>query len=179
MRALITVAVAAVVASALALPASAGQKPKPKLNPCKTLLPADLEPIFEQPFRRGTEELGGACAFRHRPPDADEDDVEVALILEEESTKKRAAKAFARSRRATRELAGEFEPIRGMGDEAFFSKLIGDDVLTLRVGRRVAELRIDRLDDELASYHDQAIAVGEIVEARLLPPPSEKPKKRS
>jgi hypothetical protein len=146
------------------------QAPSKKPNPCKVLLPTDLEPIFEQPFKKGVEQLGGSCAFgRLDDADVDVPDIIVSVIVEQKASVKAAKAAFARGEKVTRELAGGVETIGAMGDEAYYAVLIGHDVFAIRVDRIVAEVRVDQTDDPDAVFRDQAIAAGDIVEARITP----------
>jgi hypothetical protein len=143
------------------------QAPSKKPNPCKVLLPTDLEPIFEQPFKKGAEQLGGSCAFERL--NTDDPPIVVSLIVEQKASVKAAKAAFARGEKVTRELAEGLEEIGGMGDEAYYAVLIGHDVFAIRVDRIVAEVRVDQTDDPNAVFRDQAIAAGDIVEARITP----------
>jgi hypothetical protein len=164
--AVVVVAVALVTSGLGATPASAKRKPPP--NPCTVLLPADLETIFEQPWVKGKEQIGGACTLR-RPNGVKVPDIVVSLIIEQKASPRKAKKAFERGLVATEDIVPQIETIKGMGNEAYFTTIIGAEVLTFRVGRRIAELRVDRIDRPEETYRDQTIAAGEIVEARLTP----------
>jgi hypothetical protein len=169
----LVVALAIVVAGAA--PAGAkDSKPKPP-NPCKVLLPADLETIFEQPWRRGVGQLGGACAFQ-RPTGVSVPNIVVSLIIEQKKSPKKAKQLFARAERATRSIVDQIERTQGLGQRGYLTTIIGADVLSFRVGRDLVEVRVDRVDRPEETYHDQILAVGAIVEARLLPPPTTKTK---
>ena len=172
-RAVIAVVIGVVMATAVPAPASA-KVPKPP-KPCKVLLPADLETIFEQPWSKGKQQLGGPCVLG-RPAGAEVPNIVVSLIIEQKASTRQAKKAFARGKVATEDIVQQVEPVRALGDEGYITTIIGADVLSFRLGRDLVELRADRVDDPEATYRDQVLAAGAIVEARLLPPP--KPKRR-
>jgi hypothetical protein len=149
--------------------ADAKKKPKPP-NPCKVLLPADLETIFEQPWAKGVDQVGGACSWQ-RPERSQVPNIVVSLIVEQMKSAKKAKRAFARSEQATESIVDQMEPTRGLGQRGYLTTIIGADVLSFRVGRNLVEVRVDRVDRPDEAYHDQILAIGAIVEARLLPPP--------
>jgi hypothetical protein len=165
--------VAAAVLSALVLLAgatpAAAKKAKPP-NPCRVLLPADLETIFEQPWQRGVREVGGPCMFQ-RPTSVSVPNIVVSLVVERKTSARKAKRAFARAEEATRSIVEEMEPVPGLGQRAHLTTIIGEEVLSFRVRRDVVEIRVDRVDRPQESYHDQILAIGAVVEARLLPPP--------
>ncbi|HEY8217878.1 MAG TPA: hypothetical protein VIH82_12140 [Acidimicrobiia bacterium] len=169
MRWLSAVLVAVALTAVSAAPADAKKKPKPP-NPCKVLLPADLETIFEQPWRHGVPQLGGACTFQ-RPSGVSVPNIVVSLIVEQKRSPKKAKQAFARSEKATRSIVDQIEPTKGLGQRGYLTTIIGADVLSFWVRRYLVEVRVDRVDRPQEAYHDQILAIGSIVEARLLPPP--------
>jgi hypothetical protein len=167
------VATCIVVAAALGLGVAPGsatttRASKPP-NPCKVLLPDDLKTVFNQPWRKGVEQVGGACEWS-RPPELKIPNIVVALIVEQKASTKQAKRAFARGRIAAEDIAQLVEPIRGLGNEAYLTTILGADVLSFRVGRDLAEIRVHRIDKLGETYRDQVLAIGDVVEARLLPP---------
>jgi hypothetical protein len=158
--ALMTVTLASTPAAGA--PAKAPKPPKS----CAVLTPDDLKLVFTQPWRKGTEEVGGACTFG-RPLGTKWPNIEVAVIVEQKPSLRRARQAFARGERATVEIAEQVESIRKVGDEAYLTNILGADVLTFRSGRDLAEIRVHRIDKEGQSYRDQLLTVGDIVDARL------------
>ena len=160
---------ACVLAAVLAVPsARAGVLARP-LKPCSVLIPVELEPIFERPFRRGLEDDGGNCLFR-KPQTLNKDDIVVSVMPERFGSVRRAKQEFAKAKRLTTELAGQVEDV-AIDDEAFYALLIGTDLLTMRVGRVVTSIRVENNDDDEATYHDQVIGVGQAIAARLATAP--------
>jgi hypothetical protein len=144
---------------------------------CTLLTPDDLKLVFGQPWRKPAEQLGGACTFE-RPTDSKVPNIVVAVLVERKASPKKAKQAFARGKNATAEIAEQIEPIRRLGDEAYLSTILGADVLSLRVKRDLAEIRVHRVDKPGETYRDQVLALGGIVEVKLLSPsPARKPKK--
>jgi hypothetical protein len=146
------------------------KKAKPP-NPCLVLLPADLETIFEQPWQRGVRQVGGPCMFQ-RPAGVAVPNIVVSLIVERKASAQKAKQAFARAEEATRSFVEQMEPVPGLGQRGHLTTIIGADVLSFRVRRDLVEVRVDRVDLPEESYHDQILAIGAVVEARLLPPPT-------
>lgn len=165
----VRVLMAALLGVSVVLAAAGPVSAKPP-NPCRVLLPADLDTIFEQPWGNGKGKLGGGCEFL-RAEGADVPDIVVSLVVEEKSSVKQAKKVFARQEEVTRELADGVIDIPGLGAPAYYTTLIGVDVLTMRVGKNLAEIRVDRPDDTEATFREQAVAIGAIVQARLTPLP--------
>jgi hypothetical protein len=163
-RLILLVGAFALVGALVAPVAGAGIAAK-ALNPCSALTPEDLEPIFEQPFRKGLQDDGGNCLFR-KPQLLKKDDIVVSVMPERFGSVKRAKKAFAEVKRVTTELAGQVEDVTS-GNQAFYALLIGTDLLTMRVGRVVVSARVENNDDDEATYHDQVIAVGQAIAVRL------------
>jgi hypothetical protein len=161
----------------------AAKKAKPP-NPCRVLLPADLETIFEQPWQRGVRQVGGPCRFE-RPTAVPVPNIVVSLIVERKASRKKAKQAFARAEEATSAIVEQMEPVPGLGQRGHLTTILGADVLSFRVRRDVVEVRVDRVDRPEESYRDQILAIGAVVEARLLPPPApttrarEKPRRSS
>jgi hypothetical protein len=179
------VAVSVLVALALVAGGGSGDSKKAKPpNPCRVLLPADLETIFEQPWRRGEPQVGGPCRFE-RPTGVSVPNIVVSLVVERKASAKKAKQAFARAEEATRSFVEQMEPVSGLGQRGHLTTIIGADVLSFRVRRDLVEVRVDRVDRPEESYRDQILAIGAVVEARLLPPPTpttrerEKPRRSS
>jgi hypothetical protein len=122
-------------------------------------------------------QLGGACIFE-RPAGVSVPNIVVALIIEHKKSPKKAKRVFAREEQATRSIVDQMERTQGLGQRGYLTTIIGADVLSFRVGRDLVEVRVDRVDRPEEAYHDQILAVGAIVEARLLPPPTKKPSSR-
>jgi hypothetical protein len=135
------------------------------LKPCSVLAPEDLQPIFEQPFRKGVQDDGGNCVFR-RPQLLKKPDIVVSVMPERFASVQRAKKAFAKAKSLTTELAGQVQDVAS-GNDAFYALLIGTDLLTMRVGRVVVSTRVENRNNGQATYHDQVIAVSRAVAARL------------
>lgn len=152
----------------VAAPAGAAPSAK-RLRPCSLVAPEELEPIFEQPFRKGVADEAGVCAYQ-LPALARGDDIVVSVLPQRFSSTPRAKQGFAKAERVTGELAPQVEPVQ-VGQEAFYSVLIGTDLLTMRVGRVVVTVRVENNDDAAAVYRDQAIAVGQAIALRLVTAP--------
>jgi len=167
----LTTALGIVPVAAAASPRGAAKPP----NPCKVLNPDDLKLVFAQPWRKGAEQVGGACRFE-RPTDTKWPNIVVAVLVERKASPRKAREAFARGRRASEDITQVLEPIRGLGDEAYVTGILGSEVLSFRHGRDLAEIRVGRVDKPEETYRDQLLALGDIVEARLEEPPKE-PKK--
>jgi hypothetical protein len=166
------IAVAVLSAFVLLLGAApvAAKKAKPP-NPCRVLLPADLETIFEQPWQRGVRQVGGPCMFQ-RPTGVPVPNIDVSLIVERKASTEKAKQAFARAEEATSTIVEQMERVPGLGQRSHLTTIIGAEVLSFRVRRNLVEIRVDRVDRPEESYHDQILAIGAVVEARLLPPPT-------
>jgi hypothetical protein len=165
-RTLIVIAVMAVAVPTTSATASAKTaKPVP---PCKLLFPDDLEPVFHEPFRKGAQQLGGACLWQ-KSTSADLPPIVVSLLLHRSPSIKKAKKAFSRAADVTQELADQVETIKDVGDSAFRSTLIGTDLVTVRVDRTIADIRVKRDDDSGKLYPDETVGVAAIVAARLTP----------
>ena len=163
---LTTLIVATLALGALAAPAAAGEQKKQALDPCTLMAIEELETVFEQPFRNGLPESGGACLFR-RPSDADIPDIQVTIVARRLSTEKKAKREFDEAAAVTEELSGEIAKVPDLGDEAFSTVLIGADLLTLRLNRIVADIRVDQIDDADARFPDQLLAVSTVVVTHL------------
>ncbi len=162
---------AAVVALGLILlvsaPASAGAGVHSKrLKACSVLTNADLEPIFERPFRVGLADDAGACNFR-KPVLLKKDDIVVSVIPERLGSVKAAKRSFGEKLATTTELSGAAPESVRVGSEAFYTVFIGTDLLTMRLGRDVVEIRIENNDDDQLVYRDQAIAVAQAIAVHL------------
>ena len=174
LKALMVIAVVA-----LAVPttgATASAKTAKPVPPCKLLFPEDLEPVFHQPWRKGVQQLGGACLWQ-KPTSADVPPIVVSLLLHRSPTIRKAEKAYTSAADVTQELADQIEPVKDLGDSAFRSTLIGTDLVTVRVDRTIADIRVKRDDDSGKLYPDETVGVAAIVAARLTPStkPSSKP----
>ncbi len=165
-RLLIVIAVAAIAVPFTGATASA--KPARPVPPCKLLFPDDLEPIFHEPFRKGVQQLGGACQWQ-KSTSADLPPIVVSLLLHRSPTIKKAKKAFSKAADVTQELADQVETLNDLGDSAFRSTLIGTDLVTVRVDRTIADIRVKRDDDSEKLYPDETVGVATIVAARLTP----------
>jgi hypothetical protein len=173
-RTLIAIAVVALAVSTTSATASAKTtKPVP---PCRLLFPEDLEPIFHQPWRKGVQQLGGACLWQ-KSTSAEVPPIIVSLLLHRAPSIKKAKKAFSKAADVTQELADQIEPVKDLGDSAFRSTLIGTDLVTVRVDRTIADIRVKRDDDSGKLYPDETVGVAAIVAARLTP--STKPSTKS
>jgi hypothetical protein len=169
-RVLAVVIAATMVGAVAAAPPAAAKASKKPPNPCRVLLPDDLEQIFSQPWRSGTRELGGACTFG-RPVGTKYPDIAVSLIIEQKASPARAKRVFAQETAATEDIVDQTERVPALGDGAYLTTIIGAYVLSFRVGRYLVDLRTRRIDKPEVTYHDETIAAGDIVKARLLPPP--------
>jgi hypothetical protein len=166
-----TVIVAATVGLGLVLvpmltPAPAGAKTK-QLKPCALMTPDVLEQVFEQPFRNGRSTGPGACEW-HRPDGSHIPDIVVSVLVEKYASIKNAKKGFQHSSGIFAELAGSVKAVDGVGDEAFQTYFIGQDELTVRVGRLVADLRLDRNDKTDATFPEQTPAVAKLLAAGMV-----------
>jgi hypothetical protein len=161
------VGASSVIVGALAPAAAAPPKNVPA---CKMLFPDDLEPIFGQPWVKGTTQLGGACEWQ-KPSSADVPDIRVTLLVTRRSTTPQAKTAFNKSADVANELADGIQRVRDLGDEAYAATLIGSDIVTVRVGDAIADVRVMRNDESEKMYPLQAVQVAQIVAARLAPPP--------
>jgi hypothetical protein len=170
---LIVIAVVAVAVPSTSATASA--KTAQPVPPCKLLFPDDLEPIFHEPFRKGTQQLGGACLWQ-KSTSADLPPIVVSLLLHRSPSIRRAKKAYTSAADVTRELADQIETVKDLGDSAFRSTLIGTDLVTVRVDRTIADIRVKRDDDSGKLYPDETVGVAAIVAARLTP--STKPRSK-
>ena len=167
-RLLLVVAVVALTVVLAAPPVGAGVLAK-RLKPCSALTNVELEPIFERPFRIGIEDDGGNCLFR-KPQLLKKDDILVSVMPARYGSVAQAKQKFAKAKRLTIELAGQVEDVAS-GDEAFYTILIGTDLVTMRVGRVVTSVRVENNDDDEATYHDQAIAIAQAIAVRLATSP--------
>jgi len=173
LRTLIAVAVVALVVPSTSVTASAKTaKPVPA---CKLLFPEDLQPIFHEPFHKGVQQLGGACLWQ-KSTSADLPPIVVSLLLHRAPSTKKARTAFTKAADVTQELADQIEPLTDLGDSAFRSTLIGSELVTVRVDRTIADIRVKRDDDSGRMYPDETVGVATIVAARLTP--STKPRSK-
>lgn len=163
--AVVALAVPSTSATSSATATARTAKPVP---PCKLLFPEDLEPIFHQPWRKGVQQLGGACLWQ-KSTSADVPPIVVSLLLHRSPSIKKAKKAFTLAADVTQELADQIETVRDLGDSAFRSTLIGTDLVTVRVDRTIADIRVKRDDDSGKPYPDETVGVAAIVAARLTP----------
>jgi len=162
---LILVVAAVGLSAVLAVPAAGVAVVAKALKPCSVVAPEDLQPIFEQPFRKGVQDDGGNCVFR-RSQLLKKDDIVVSVMPEQFGSVQRAKKAFAKAKSITAELAGQVQDVAS-GNDAFYALLIGTDLLTMRVGRVVVNTRVEDKSNDQATHHDQIIAVSQAVAARL------------
>ena len=168
-RLLIVIAVAAIAVPFTGATASAKPaRPAKPVPACKLLFPDDLQPIFHEPFRKGVQQLGGACQWQ-KSTSADLPPIVVSLLLHRAPSVKKAKKAFSNAADVTQELADEVETLNDLGDSAFRSTLIGTDLVTVRVDRTIADIRVKRDDDSGKLYPDETVGVATIVAARLTP----------
>lgn len=163
---LATLLAVTLVVGAFGAPAAAGKKKK-ALNPCSLITIEELEVLFEQPFRPGVQESGAACLFR-RPAGSDLPDIIVTVLARRWGTVKKARQIFDEASSVTAELSGETEKVPNLGDEAFSTFLIGSDLLTVRVNKVVADIRIDQNDDVDARFPEQLVAVSQVVVTHLV-----------
>ena len=157
----------AAVASALLLtgpPAVAAKKKKP-VNPCALVTLDELETIFKQTFRDGIQESGGACLLRRK--NVEEPDIVVTILAKRHGSVKRAKAAFDEESSVTTELSGEVEKLPNIGDDAFGTVLIGAQLVSLRLGRIITDIRVDQNDDPDATFREQALALGTVVVTHL------------
>ena len=161
------------LAFGLSVPSASAAVPAKRLKVCSVVLPAELEPIFERTYRKGIADDAGACNYRKQdvPANLKKDDIVVSVIPERFGSPKRAKQAFAKQRSTVTELAGAPPEAVPVGDGAFYTLFIGTDLLTMRVGRVVVDVRVENNDDDQAVYHDQAIAVGQAIATRLATAP--------
>jgi hypothetical protein len=158
------------LALALTAPSAGATTPEKRLKPCTVVAPIELEPIFEQPFRNGIADDGGGCNFR-KPEAVRKDDIVVSVIPERFDTVKQAKRAYTKKLSIATELLLAAPETVQAGNEAFYALFIGTDLLTMRTGRIVVEVRVENNDDDAAVYHDQVIAVGQTIAARLAAAP--------
>lgn len=161
-RALVVALVVGIAFLGGAAPAGAKRVP-----PCTLLTPEELEPIFEMEFARGRLDQGDACRWTP-PTESTGPEIVVSLRAEQFATTKKAKRAFQESADITKELstAGATDVDR-VGNEAFYALFVGTDQLTLRVRRFVVELSLFQVDDEEATFPEQAVAVGQVLATRL------------
>jgi hypothetical protein len=175
-----------------ATPADAGNaKPKKTqpLKPCTLLQPAEpdraglvaglteelkrpptaaelaarsLQPVFGQPFRNGITTGAAECEY-HRPDASHIPDIVVSLVAERFKTVKKAKQAFQHSSDIFAELAGGVKKVDGIGDEAFSTYFIGSDEMTVRVGKMVTDLRVDRNDKTDARFPEEIVKVAALL----------------
>ena len=153
----------------LGAPSVGAVVPAKGLKACSVLKKLDLEPIFDRPFRTGLADDSGGCSFR-KPVLLKKDDIVVSVIPVQYGSVKRAKAAFAKKLSVTTELAGAPESV-AVGNEAYYLVFIGTDLLTMRVGSVVVDVRIENNSDDKAVYHDQAIAVGQAIAVNVATAP--------
>jgi hypothetical protein len=161
-------AIITVLGVALSQGASAGgaTHQAKKLKACSVITPAELDPILTVSFRKGIADDAGACNFRKKAA-ATTDDVVVSVIPERFASVKAAKKSFAGKLATTTELTGANPEVVQVGNDAYYVLFIGTDLLTMRAGSDLVEVRIENNDDDEAVYHDQIVAVGQAIALRL------------
>lgn len=159
------VVVLALVAG-LGVPAAGAAVQTKRLKACSVVTPLELSPIFEIEFRRGIADDAGACNFRKKLL-VKKDDVVVSVIPERFPSVKKAKKSFADKLATTTELNAAKPEVVQAGNDAYYTLFIGTDLLTMRVGDVVVEVRVENNDDEEATYHDQIVAVGQAIALHL------------
>ena len=157
---------------ALGLAATVGSVPAgatvdaKRLPACSVITPAELDPILTVPFRKGIADDAGACNFRKKVLAAT-DDIVVSVIPERFSSVKAAKRSFAEKLATTTELQSARPETVQAGNDAFYTLFIGTDLLTMRAGSDVVEIRIENNSDDEPVYHDQIIAVAQAIALRL------------
>jgi hypothetical protein len=160
--------VPALVVGAFTAAAGAGQDAKKKpINSCSLITIEELEVLFEQPFRNGVQESGGSCVFRRPSDSPDLPDIIVTVLARRLSTVAKAKQEFVEARNVSTQLSGEITRVPRLGDQAFATVLIGADLLTLRVNRVVADIRVDQNDDPDARFAEQIVGVAQAVVTHL------------
>jgi hypothetical protein len=162
----IALVTALTLAGALGLPSAGATGPTKKLPACSVITPAELDPILTVPFRKGIADDAGACNFRKKVL-ATTDDIVVSVIPERFSSVKAAKRSFATKLATTTELQGARPETVQAGNDAFYTLFIGTDLLTMRAGSDVVEIRIENNSDDEPVYHDQIIAVAQAIALRL------------
>jgi hypothetical protein len=160
------VGVAALAMPGFETPAAGAAVAAKKLKACSVVTPLELSPIFEIEFRKGIADDAGACNFRKKVL-VKKDDVVVSIIPERFSSVKRAKRSFAAKLATTTELMAAEPEVVQAGNDAFYTLFIGTDLLTMRVGDVVIEVRVENNDDDEATYHDQIVAVGQAIALHL------------
>jgi hypothetical protein len=120
-----------------------------------------LQNVFGQPFRNGITTGASECEY-HRPDGSHIPDIVVSLVAERFKTVKKAKQAFRHSSDILAELAGGVKKVDGIGDEAFSTYFIGSDEMTVRVGKMVTDLRVDRNDTD-ARYPREIVLVATLL----------------
>jgi hypothetical protein len=162
----VVIVTALIAATALAAPFAGAAGDAKKLKACSVVTPAELDPILTVPFRKGIADDAGSCNFRKKAA-ATTDDVVVSVIPERFASVKAAKRSFAKKLKTTTELSGAQPEAVQAGNDAFYTLFIGTDLLTMRAGSDVVEVRIENNDDDAAVYHDQIIAVAQAIALRL------------